>query len=154
MKKIVLISSLLASSFGFGADWVFVAESQNYDNDYYVDVDSFNYNKQSNKARVWYKRNVFSGLNEYTDTKTFVEYDCINRTEKYLSQSTYNIDGFALTNVNTSSKQIDIIPDTVGSSLWEVACKNKGTIFTPYKPNFIDKKRIELLEIGSTEKAP
>jgi hypothetical protein len=147
MKKIILITSLLVSSFSFGADWVFIAEATDVDQDYYVDVSSYSYNKTTDKAKIWYKRNVFSGSKEYTDTKTLVEYDCGQKKERYLAQSTYNIDGYALSNIDSPSTSRFIAPDTVGDALWEAACKVKGSVYNAKKPNFVNMERIKKAQL-------
>lgn len=147
MKKLILISSMLISSFSFGADWVFITESTNVDQDYYVDVSSYSYSKTTDKARFWYKRNVFNGLKEYADTKSLVEYDCREKTERYLAQSTYNFDGHVLTSIDSPSTPKFIIPDTVGDALWEAACKTKGSVYDAKQPNFVNLERIKKTQL-------
>ena len=47
MKRLILICGLLASSFSFGADWVFVTETSDADEDYYVDKSYYKYNSKT-----------------------------------------------------------------------------------------------------------
>lgn len=143
MKILILFFGLVVSNLSFGAAWMFVAESSDLDKDYYVDTESYKYNKENAKAILWYKRNVFSGLKEYTDTKTLIEYDCNNKKERYLAQSRYDIDGNSLSQTNTPSTTMHIIPDTLGESLWEVACKTKGVVYDPNKVNYVNMERIK-----------
>ena len=70
MKRLILICGLLASSFSFGADWVFVTETSDADEDYYVDKSYYKYNSKTGVSEVWYKQSRFEGLQEYIASKT------------------------------------------------------------------------------------
>ena len=146
MKKIILICGLLASSFSFGADWVFVTETSDADEDYYVDKSYYKYNSKTGVSEVWYKQSRFEGLQEYIASKTLKAYDCIGKRERTLAQVTYTYNGYSNQTITSPTPYSVVCPETIGESLWEAACKTKGNgLYLPHKPNFISEKRMKLI---------
>ncbi|WP_326519018.1 surface-adhesin E family protein [Acinetobacter sp. CAAS 2-6] len=155
MKKILLICGLLTSGFSFGADWVFITESADADADYYIDKSHYKYNSKTGEVEVWYKRNQFEGLNEYTESKTLNIFDCINKREKTIALVSYTYTGQSNQIITKPTPYSVVFPDTIGEDLWIAACKTKGKgLYLPYKPNFISEKRMKLLGIEDGKKAP
>ncbi len=146
MKKLILICGLLASSFSFSADWVFVTETSNADEDYYIDKSHYKYNGKTGVSEVWYKQNKFEGLQEYVASKTLKAFDCIGKRERALAQVTYTYNGYSNKTITNPTPYSVVFPDTVGESLWEAACKTKGKgLYLPHKPNFISEERMKLI---------
>lgn len=142
MKRLILICGLLASSFSFGADWVFVTSSQN-NSKYYIDYDYYKYDKTLNTSELWYKVEDVGVSKPYTERKVLTKYNCKDKESKDLSIVTY----FPTGNVkdtyssNYYSEYKTIFPDTVGEDLYNVACStpNKGLDFKyPSLVNFDD----------------
>lgn len=153
MKKLLLVCSLIVPAFGFAAEWEFVTETSDHDTDHYIDKTYYKYNDKTNTAEIWHQRRSFFGLEEYIEAKTLSVYDCIGKKDRTLAQVTYTYTGDVKQTITTPSPYTIIFPDTIGESLWEAACKTKGKgLYLPYRPNFISKKRMEL--IMKEQKAP
>lgn len=148
MKKLILISSLLISSFSFGADWALVTQSEDNESSYFVDKSYYKYDAKNKMVEIWVQTKEYKSPNsmeKFVSTKALAQYDCIGKRSKALASIKYNSDGYVLSSSSQPSKSFDIIfPDTIGESYWEAACKTKGNgLYLTNPPEFIGKKRFD-----------
>ncbi len=127
MKKLIAIFGLLASSFSFGADWVYIGSSKAQDK-FYVDFDYYNYNKISNKVRLWYKVEERHNEGYYTEQKTLAEYYCGDDRSKALSAIYYYPNGGVRKTFESNylTESTAVFPDTSGEDIYKVACGTPG----------------------------
>lgn len=127
MKKIILVCGLFVSSFGFGADWVYVGSSKVQDK-FYIDFDYYNYDKINNKARLWYKVEEKRNGGHYTEQKTLTEYHCGSSRSKALSAVYYYPNGEVRETFESNylTQSTVVFPDTTGEYIYKVACGTAG----------------------------
>lgn len=135
MKKLILMCSLLASSFTFGADWKYAAMGAQDDRAIYVDSSQYNYDMKNNSIKVWFKTDSYEDTNSkktYTRSKNLFQFSCNDQKLKLLAYVNYDNKGNVVSSSQLDSKDIKyrmVIPDTIGESLWNVACISKGKGF-------------------------
>lgn len=135
MKKQILICGLLASSTSFGADWKYAAIGTQNDRAIYIDSSQYSYDKGKNSIRAWFKTDSYEddeSKNIYTSSKNFYEFSCLDNKIKLLTFVNYNKEGRVISSQQLSDKEVKysiVIPDTIGESLWKVACISKGKGF-------------------------
>lgn len=127
MRKLILISSILASSFSFGADWVYVGSSDSGDK-FYVDFDYYDYDKKINTVKSWYRVDKYLNGRYYIEQKTLAEHYCRSSRSKTLSAVHYHPNGsvgktFEADYLTQSTR---VFPETTGEYLYKVACDTPG----------------------------
>lgn len=134
MKKILLGVLLAVSSSLMAADWKFAAPSPD-GGDIYVDATYYNYKGQTNIVDAWFKTDEFispESEDMYTKSKNLWRFSCLDREAVLLSFVTYDVKQKILesyTQPEKNPKMSVIVPDSVGESIWEVACTTKGKGF-------------------------
>lgn len=126
MKKIFLLCGLLTSSLSFGAGWSYVATSSD-DTRTYINRDTFKYNPDSNSVTIWVKKDNFKTLlsNGYAvEVKQLDNYLCSSNTVSNLSGAAYDVNGNVLESSNEISGFKNVIPDSVGETVFNYVCKN------------------------------
>jgi hypothetical protein len=148
MKKLILITGLLASSFSFGADWVLVTQSDDSESNHYIDKSYYKYDSKNMTSQIWVQTENYKthdSMEKYVSSKGLTLYDCAGKRYKNLASISYSPNGLVLNSFNHPAKDFSIIfPDTVGESYWEAACKNKGKgLYLPVQREFINMKRLQ-----------
>ena len=135
MKKLILISGLLVSTICFGADWKYAAMGAQDDRAIYVDSSQYNYDKKNNSIKAWFKTDSYVDDNSkdtYTRSKNLFQFSCLDNKIKLLAYVNYDKKGNVISSNQLDSKEAKysaVIPDTVGESIWKVACISKGKGF-------------------------
>ncbi|WP_109441885.1 surface-adhesin E family protein [Acinetobacter haemolyticus] len=132
MKKIFLLCGLLTSSISFGADWKYAAIGAQNDRAIYVDSSQYIYDKKNNTVKAWFKTVSYKdleGSETYTKSKNLYQFSCLDNKIKLLAYVNYSKDGSVISSGSQESKSVKfdfVIPDTIGESMWRVACLTKG----------------------------
>ncbi|WP_151838127.1 MULTISPECIES: surface-adhesin E family protein [unclassified Acinetobacter] len=135
MKKLILVFSFIASSLSYGADWKYAAIGGQNDRAIYVDSSQYNYDMKNNSIKAWFKTDSYeddNSKNIYTRSKNFFQFSCADNKLKLLAYVNYDKKGDVVSSGQSDSKDIQysmVIPDTIGESLWKVACISKGKGF-------------------------
>ncbi|MFN3073190.1 surface-adhesin E family protein [Acinetobacter sp. TY2] len=135
MKKILFICGLLSPGLSFGADWKYAAIGAQDDRAIYVDSSQYNYDKKNNSIKAWFKTDSYEDDNSkktYTRSKKLFQFSCLDNKMKLLAYVNYDKKGNVISSSQLDSKEVKydiVIPDTVGESLWKVACISKGNGF-------------------------
>ena len=128
--KLLIAALLTVFSTGAMAEWTYLTSSSDGNIDFYVDVTAIR--KKGNVAKMWLIYDYKSPQKEadgksYSSQKVFSEYDCVEIRSRTLSITAFsgNIGRgtVVLTEQYDNSKWRDIVPDSVGTTEWEVACK-------------------------------
>ncbi|WP_151805373.1 surface-adhesin E family protein [Acinetobacter junii] len=132
MKKLILISSLLISSFSSGADWKYASMGSHSDRAIYVDSSQYDYDYKNNTIKTWFKTDSYEDENSkkiYTRSKKLHQFSCLDKKAKILAYVEYDKDGGVTSSAQRESKDAKyelVVPDTVGEDLWKVSCASKG----------------------------
>lgn len=135
MKKLILTCGLLTSSFGFSAEWKYATNGGQDDRAIYVDSSEYNYDKKSNSIKAWFKTDSYVDDNSkvtYTRSKNLHQFSCLDNKMRLLAYVNYDKNGNVLSSNQLDGKEVrysTVIPDTVGESIWKVACISKGKGF-------------------------
>ncbi|MCT9978372.1 hypothetical protein M2R48_08555 [Acinetobacter sp. I-MWF] len=140
MKKLFLICGLLASSFSFGADWKYAAmgAQDEYDRGIYVDSSQYNYDKKNNSIIAWFKTESYAGYEGYRNKITYTraenlyQFLCVENKMRLLTYVYYDKKGDIISSSQFDSKDVEyntVTSNTIGESLWKVACASKGKGF-------------------------
>lgn len=140
MKKLIFICGLMVSSFSFAANWVYVTSSSDAES-FYIDRDFYKYDSKNGYVDVWTKSVKKKLMSDgfYTSTKSLERYSCASKKSKTLAFVKYSETGNALqSNSKPQAEYSLIFPDSIGESIWSVACatKGKGFKFTSQQINF------------------
>lgn len=124
MKKIALtwLISLVCGG-AYAADWVAIGNGQD-GYAYYVDFDYYKYDKKTNAADMWFKKERANGSTYFTQKKSLSRFYCDSKTYRTLSAITYLASG-DVENTYRDNYLIPaetVFPDTTGELLWDVAC--------------------------------
>ena len=134
MKKIILICGLLASSFSFGADWKFAAAGSDAGG-LYVDNSFYQYDHKKHIVDAWFKSESYvseAGNEKYVKSKYLFRLSCSDKKYALVSHILYDKKGGVIesNSIPVEKLKLDyIVPDSVGESMWEVACSTKGQGF-------------------------
>lgn len=156
MKKIAFILGVIVPSLSHGADWVYVTSGDK--ESFYIDKSYYNFDSKSNTVEVWERstKPKFENKNqEYTFSKSLAVYSCANKRVKQVAGVKYTETGSVLSSSSTPKAQFEIIfPETIGESLWKVACqtKGKGLKFPKYEPEFVDLKSADVPSLEIIQK--
>ena len=145
MKKLILTFGLLASSFSFGADWVYITNGGGHN--FFIDKSFYKYDSSNKTVDVWTKTTKKKLFDEsyYTSSKTLTKYSCANKEAQILANIEYDANGSVLSSNTKPSSRFELIfPDSVGETIWNSSCssKGKGFIFSKYEPEFVDLEKI------------
>lgn len=137
---------MLASSFSFGADWVYIVSGGGHD--FYIDKGFYKYDVRTKTADVWTKSMKKKSVKDehYTDSKSLIRYACSSKNSKVLANINYNEDGSSIKSSSTPNVSFSVIfPDTIDEDIWQASCesKGKGFVFQKYKSGIIDLKELE-----------
>jgi hypothetical protein len=132
MKKLLLAILLTIISTSAMAEWTLI----NFSDSSYVYADAKSKRKVGNKVKMWTLFDFkvpksFSNNESYLSFVSFVEYDCVNVTKKYLASNFYSenmqkgqlIRGATYPDNETTNDPI--VPNTLDESAWEKACGKK-----------------------------
>lgn len=131
MKSLILIFGLLVSSLSLAANWTYVTSSGNGES-FYIDKDFYKYDSKNGYVDVWTKSISKKLMSDefYTKTKAFERYSCASKKAKTLAFIKYNENGTPLQSTTKANAEYSLIfPDSVGESIWYVACATKGKGF-------------------------
>ncbi|MFW1903661.1 surface-adhesin E family protein [Acinetobacter baumannii] len=135
MKRIVLVSGLLASVSSFGADWKYVSIGGENDRGIYVDNSQYMYNKKTNTVKAWFKTVSYidpDSTETYTRSKNLYQFSCSDKKAKLLGFVNYDKNATIISSDQREEKDAKynmIIPDTIGEDLWKASCLSKGNGF-------------------------
>lgn len=131
MKRLILICGLLASGFSFGADWVYVTSSASSEA-FWLDKSFYKYDAKNNTVDAWVRstKGKLYGEGAYVASKTLDRISCGAKKSKTLAFIKYNESGETIKSSTKPESEFSLIfPDTIGESVWDVACKSKGKGF-------------------------
>jgi hypothetical protein len=130
MTRLFLITLLLLSSGPAYAEWVKVSESDDAGKTVYVDQATIRRN--SNLVRMWqfydYKTVQTVGGNRFLTAKEQWEFDCAEERSRVVARKEFSGNMGSGTMVFTNSqvgKWLPVMPDSIGRTVWEVACGKK-----------------------------
>jgi len=130
MTRLFLITLLLLSSGPAYAEWVKVSESDDAGKTVYVDPATIRRN--SNLVKMWqfydYKTVQTVGGNRFLTAKEQWEFDCAEERSRVVARKEFSGNMGSGTMVFTNSqvgKWLPVMPDSIGRTVWEVACGKK-----------------------------
>ncbi len=129
MQRLIISLMLLVTATAANAEWTLVdssAELVQY-------VDRTTVQRKGNFAKVWNLRDLkkssknYQG-NYYFSQKALEEYDCVGNKIRLISLVQYGQKmggGTVVDFQNGTSPWIPVVPQTVGETLWKIACGKK-----------------------------
>ena len=123
--KLAVLTALMAIALpapAFAADWILLGSSRG--SKFYIDRQSIRTMPNGHK-RVWsrYEYNSPNNL-EFTSSKNYTEFDCIQDRRLELSSTFYKDEDVKIT-VDSIEKWDFITPETVGESEFNYVCHGK-----------------------------
>jgi hypothetical protein len=127
---LIALTLLVLSSGSAYAEWIKVSESDEAGKTVYVDPTTIRRN--SNLVKMWqfydYKTVQTVGSIRFLTAKEQWEFDCAEERSRVVARKEFSGNMGSGTMVSTNSqvgKWVPVIPDSIGRTVWEVACNKK-----------------------------